>query len=82
MKIAELEKDVYLAAVDTTFALYRPIRSYRLFSYIRTSGDMMAYHVPWYYTPDNLPEDEKYYSIHANSSSFMAKEVRTWLENI
>ena len=79
---APLEKDVYLAAVDTTFALYRPIRSYRLFSSIRTSGDMMAYHVPWYYTPDNLPEDEKYYSIHANSSSFMAKEVRTWLENI
>jgi hypothetical protein len=27
-------------------------------------GSYMAHHAPWYYNPDNLPVDEKYYITH------------------
>lgn len=65
-------KDVYFAPVDTTFALYRPVRSYRIFSSLRTTGSMMIRHLPWYLDRNHLPEDERYYMEHANSSSTLA----------
>ncbi len=68
-----LEQDVYFAPLDTTFALYRPVRSYRLFSAIRTTGAMMVRHLPWYLDAENLPEDERYYMAHANESSTQAR---------
>lgn len=42
----------------TTFGLYR---GPRLFPGIRTPRPYTARHLPWYYTKDNLPEDERYY---------------------
>lgn len=71
-----LEKDVWFASIDTTFALYRPGCPYRTTKCIRTTGDMMARHLPWYMGKDNLPEDERYYVEHANSSSNWAKGLR------
>ena len=65
-------RNVYFAPVDTTFALYRPVRSYRIFSSLRTTGDMMIRHLPWYLDRDHLPEDERYYIEHADSSSTLA----------
>ena len=43
---------------------------------IRTTGDMMVKHLPWYMQKDALPEDEKYYVEHANASSNFAACVR------
>ena len=71
-----LEQDAYFAPLDTTFALYRPVRSYRLFSAIRTTGAMMVRHLPWYLDAENLPEDERYYMAHANESSTQARTYR------
>lgn len=71
-----LEKDVWFAHVDTTFALYRPRCPYRIMKSIRTTGDMMARHLPWYLDKNNLPEDERYYVEHANASSTTAGYLR------
>ena len=68
-----LEKNVYFAPVDTTFALYRPIRHYSLFYAVRTTGRLWLRHLPWYLDRDNLPEEERYYMEHANKSSTQAK---------
>ena len=68
-----LEKDVYFAPVDTTFALYRPIRHYSLFYAVRTTGRLWLRHMPWYLDRDNLPEEERYYMEHANKSSTQAR---------
>lgn len=70
-----IEPNVYMAPVDTTFALYRNYRSYSLFNTeamrLRFEGGELI-HIPWYYDKDNLPEDEKYYIKHANSSSTLS----------
>lgn len=71
-----LEKDVWFAPVDTTFALHRPRCPYRMMKSIRTTGDMMVRHLPWYMYKDNLPEDERYYVEHANGSSSFAVSLR------
>lgn len=71
-----LEKDVWFAHIDTTFALHRPRCPYRMMKSIRTTGDMMVKHLPWYMQKDALPEDEKYYVEHANASSNFAVCVR------
>ncbi len=71
-----LEKDVYFAPVDTTLALYRPIRHYSLFYAARTTGRLWLRHLPWYLDRDHLPEEERYYMEHANGSSTLARTYR------
>lgn len=61
--------DAYFAPLDTTFALYRNVRHYTIYTSIRTAGTGMIRHLPWYYTEENLPADEDYYRQHVNSSS-------------
>lgn len=62
----KLDDMFYEAPIDTTFCLCRT----RLhdFKAIRTGYPYVARHMPWYYTKDNIPEDEKYYfkSINKN----------------
>ncbi len=68
----ELEKDVYKADIDTTFALYKPgikhrLRglkkdgSYNVGYHIRTGGIYTARHMPWYNDDSHPDEEEKYY---------------------
>ena len=59
--------EIYYAQIDTTFALYSNVRHYNLRFSVRTTGDLQAYHLPWYFDYDNLPPDEKYYVEHAES---------------
>lgn len=56
------EKDVYLAMIDTTLALYRPKKKggYWLKA-LRTGGNYTARHLPWYVDSGNLSEEELYY---------------------
>ncbi|MBR0060238.1 MAG: hypothetical protein IJP68_02050 [Selenomonadaceae bacterium] len=62
-------ENLYFAQVDTTFALYSNTRHYSLRFSLRTTGDLRAYHLPWYFDYDNLPADEKYYLEHADKNS-------------
>ena len=50
--------DGYFQSTDTTFSLYRNWHHYSLRESIRTTGNLMGRHIPWYYDFDNLPEDE------------------------
>lgn len=61
--------NLYSAQVDTTFALYSNVRHYNLRFSLRTTGDLQAYHLSWYFDYDNLPADEKYYTEHADKNS-------------
>lgn len=70
-----LEKNVYYAAVDTTFALYVNCRHYSLRLAVRYKAGMLI-HYPWYYDYNNLPRDEAYYAEHADNSSSTLNELR------
>ena len=72
-----LEPEVFFGAVDTTFALYRNIYHYSLLASARTTGNLTARHLPWYYDYDHLPEDEAYYMKHANQSSTVAQTYKS-----
>jgi hypothetical protein len=53
---------VYEAAVDTTFALYRPrVRGGYWVPALRTGGDLVARHVPWYADSKAPSEEEQHY---------------------
>lgn len=71
-----MEKDVYFAPLDTTFALYRDARHYCRQVSARLTGRYLARHLPWYYDYDNLPEDECYYLRRAGESSSLAVCLR------
>ncbi len=71
-----IEPNLYYVQVDTTFALYKNVRHYNLRFSLRTLGDLMAKHLPWYFDYDNLPEDEQYYLDHADKSSTIVNNLR------
>lgn len=51
----------YSAAIDTTFAMYRKGQSFAYEPALRLAGEHQCRHLPWYYSSENLPEDERYY---------------------
>lgn len=61
--------NLHFAQVDTTLALYSNVRHYSLRFSLRTTGNLRAYHLPWYFDYDNLPDDERYYLEHADKNS-------------
>lgn len=75
---SQISNNLFYAQVDTTFALYSNVRHYSLRFSMRTTGNLMAYHLPWYFDYDNLPDDEKYYMEHADKNSVTS--VRKFLE--
>jgi hypothetical protein len=68
-------RNLYHAAIDTTFALYRPLESHFEFvgrPSIRTGYPYLARHLPWYADSANPTPEERYYMAHAN------REVTNW----
>lgn len=68
----ELVPGVFDAAVDTTFAVYRPGPvgwgdNDRVYPAVRTGPPYMARHRSWYLDLANLPDDERYYLLHARA---------------
>lgn len=62
----------YISAIDTTFALYRPINQFRLnffYKAIRTKSPYIAKHGGWYIDHENLSEEQEFYMNTANESS-------------
>src|SRR5690606_28311900 len=70
-----LEPEVYEAAIDTTFALYKPgyPRFHDLhgdfFKALRLGGKYTVRHGGWYVDNDNLTEEQVYYAKTANESN-------------
>lgn len=60
----EVCQGVYLAQIDTTFALYRPFNggpANSRYETYRTGFPYLIKHLPWYINSSNLDEEEKYY---------------------
>ena len=66
-----LGKDVHLAYIDTTFALYRPNHNHKrkFFDGIRLSGKYTSKHTSWYWDYNKLTPEQKYYISLPNYSS-------------
>ncbi len=61
----EIESNLYIAPIDTTFAFYRPFskagkRDYSTLVF-RTGVPYQARHLPWYIDSNNLDKEETYY---------------------
>ena len=72
--ISPLDTQFYSAYIDTTFCLCRGF--VHDFPAVRTNRPYTARHVPWYYTPDNIPDDEKYYLESAGKWSTFSRKWR------
>jgi hypothetical protein len=77
----QINDKLYLAQIDTTFALHRPYAPISIkgrFKMIRTSYPYTARHLPWYVDSANLSEEEKFYINHVEIGTQWTKglEVR------
>lgn len=66
--VSTVEKDVYDAEIDTTFAVYRQHTPYTLGPGLRTGGRYIAQHEPWYIDSANVSDDLTYYRNHADKT--------------
>lgn len=76
----EVEKDLFRAPIDTTFALYRPFAKTNVNWYVqqfRTAGSYIALHLPWYNDTKNLSEEERYYIRSCTESSTLGQREKT-----
>lgn len=69
-----LEDNIYKAAIDTTFALYKPnypkkFNNKQFVEGIRLSENFEARHGGWYIDENNISEETKYYFENATNSS-------------
>lgn len=76
----ELLHGVYRAAIDTTFALYRPGRSRWYLDGARTGMPYVARHLGWYVDSSDLTDSERYYREHADplTSNWDQERVPAW----
>ncbi|MBD1433814.1 glycosyltransferase [Sphingobacterium sp. DN00404] len=72
----ELEKDVFSADIDTTFALYKPfyptkfkVSKLKFYRAIRLAGDFTSKHMGWYINPRNMTEEQSHYMKTSSGSS-------------
>jgi len=74
----EAGSEVYIAKVDTTFALYRPgVKGGWWIPAFRVAGKYTAQHLPWYRNSSETDEEEEYFieRAHGSSSWFKRKEL-------
>lgn len=78
----EVERGVFRANIDTTFALYRPsVRSHG-YSALRTGEPYIARHIPWYVDSAHPSDEEDFYQRHAvhGMTNWSAEELPTELQ--
>ena len=68
--IVDGDVELYPHPIDTTFAVHAPhvIPTWSNDT-LRVGYPYVVKHAPFYYDPNNLPEDEKYYLAHMNKQS-------------
>lgn len=72
----EREPGVYIADIDTTFALYRAGQPVRGSLALRTGSPYVARHLAWYDDPDDPDEEERYYRDHAD------RTINSWNDSV
>lgn len=71
-----VEDNIYLARIDTTFALHYPnlrVGSSAIGNNLRIGGNLEAKHQPWYIDSTNLSDEEVYYIETCNKSASWAQ---------
>jgi hypothetical protein len=71
----ELEPGIWIADVDTTFAVYPRPGAYAKHPALRTGAPYVARHLPWYQDSSQLDDEEKHYRWRAR------EDVTTWNRN-
>lgn len=74
----QIDNKLYLAQIDTTFALHRPFASLSLkgrLKMIRTGYPYTARHMPWYNDSANLSEEEVFYINHVEIGTHWSKGI-------
>ena len=72
-----IKKELYEADIDTTFALYRSgTRNQQWGKTLRTAGEYMARHLPWYENPATLSDEEIYYRNKTIGSSWYQEAMK------
>jgi hypothetical protein len=77
----QLDDGLYLAAIDTTFAMYRPFSNLIaghsfLLPAVRTGHPYLIRHMPWYENSNDLSAEQRFYIEHSNDSSTLAMQHR------
>lgn len=72
--VAQIEKDIFLADIDTTFALYKPqyplhFRNVDFYKALRFGGSYTCEHMGWFVDPQNYSDEQRYYHHNAGNSS-------------
>jgi hypothetical protein len=68
----EIAMGIFDAAIDTSFALYRPNSPWALAPAFRCGKPYVARHMSWYADTMNPTEEERYYVAHASAASTWA----------
>ncbi len=78
-----VDENVYIAPVDTTFALYRPRVSGGFWvPALRTGFPYVARHLPWYEDPENPSEEIRFYQSEVKQkthwTALSERTIRHW----
>jgi hypothetical protein len=74
----EIEKGIFLAGIDTTFAMYRPFVKGKVFvNNLRTGYPYIMHHLPWYADSTSLNEEDAYYNNSIATSTHWTQKCRT-----
>lgn len=71
--------NLFLASIDTTFALHRPyafLSTRGFFRMIRTGSPYVASHMPWYNDSHNLSEEELFYINSVEIGTYWSKGIK------
>lgn len=78
-RIPHKSLELYMAPVDTTFAVVRTDRPFT-YNAIRIAGDYTCIHVPWNSNWNMIDEEERYYMTHADPDiSTQVQHYNNWL---
>ena len=75
-RVQGLSSTLYAAESDTHFCMYRAGSGWGGYDGLRIGHPYIGKHVPWYWNPDNLPIDAKWYVKH------MDRQFSTWATKI
>ena len=79
--LKQIEPDVYDAALDTTFALYKPYTRGDIWvqNALRTGGNYVARHLPWYENSSNITDEDNYYlnNMKKGASHWIVKDTKS-----
>lgn len=78
--VERLQKDVYLAPVDTTFCLVKNCVGRELHA-IRMAGNFTAKHLPWYVNFADMCDEDTYFARTASNDSNFGQHYRSWLQS-